>query len=174
MYLSFSDAGGVSTRTHFVSLMSAGNSCSHILCNQMSGLTKFEGEIPFLRSLCGVHCLLEFSADLVSMIGKMDPHFHVCVYPRPHTPNGNLWQWGQISETSVCDFEGHEWEWDSSGGSVNMNHAVFIIQRLNACPSPPASCATLEKPPHLSDPQFLNLEEASNHCFPPGLTVGLS
>lgn len=52
-----------------------------MLCNLMSGLTKFEGEILFLKSLCYVQYLLGFSGGGVSMIGKMDLSFCICVRP---------------------------------------------------------------------------------------------
>lgn len=51
-----------------------------MLCNPMSGFTKFEGEILFLKSLY-VQYLLGFSGGGVSMIGKMDPSF--CIRVRP-------------------------------------------------------------------------------------------
>lgn len=47
----------------------------------MSGFTKFEGEILFLKSLCYVQYLLGFLGGGVSMIGKMDPSFCIRVHP---------------------------------------------------------------------------------------------
>lgn len=64
-----------------------------MLCNQMSALTKLEGEILFLKSLLR-SSLLEFAGDAVIVMGEVDPvlntSFCVWAHPSAHTSNRNF------------------------------------------------------------------------------------
>lgn len=65
--------------------------------------------------LCYGQHLLESSGDVISIISKMgpilNPRFCVRIHPFAHSSHRKLRQWGQVSETFACNFEGHVWEW---------------------------------------------------------------